>query len=706
MKKNTPLFLQHLRLLAIVVLTAALTACFDDGSDGSRGKKGDPGEPAPPPGVDISNATEINATITGVTIASPPVVDFSLIDDNGNAVRNLPASNISFTLAKLIPGTDGNASAWQSYINVIEQPGDGPGTEPEPQASSESGSAGTLVENEDGSYRYTFSFDINDVTDPIPVSYQPTLTHRVSFQISGFVPVDNPAFDIRPSDNAQEGIFSREIVKTANCNVCHEKLAKHGGNRFELKMCVTCHNPGSTDANSGNTVDTKVMIHKIHRGENLPSVIGGEDYCIYGRSMQCYGDVAYPQDIRNCSNCHNENDQKTPDAANWYKVPTVEACGSCHDDVNFETGENHAGGAQGNDRCTSCHTPNMTSGLGAYQKHRILTHEGADQYSFNILNIDFLGPGNEPDVTFSVTDPTNNDASYDLANDAVLMASDLRFYMAWDTTDYTNTGRSNAGAISTSVYSGGVLQANDNGDFTYTMAVGTVPAEAIGSGAVSFAGNVTAAAGTLLVKATHDFFGITDDPANPVPRRTKADLERCNGCHDRLTRHSNRNDNLNLCALCHNPEAARGSDNGPMDFKHFVHRKHAVDDIRYPQRVSNCLACHTDDGFYPVTLDSGVRSTSTTRGADSSDSTDNNRITPNSAACSVCHATAEAQLHMEQNGGNFDACTETDGTTRARVDICGPGGDKSGAIAQESCPTCHAKDRIADVAVTHSLDVD
>ena len=42
------------------------------------------------------------------------------------------------------------------------------------------------------------------------------------------------------------------------------------------RYCVTCHNPGTTDANSGNTVDFKVMVHKIHMGEELtqPYVLG------------------------------------------------------------------------------------------------------------------------------------------------------------------------------------------------------------------------------------------------------------------------------------------------------------------------------------------------------------------------------------------------------------------------------------------------
>jgi OmcA/MtrC family decaheme c-type cytochrome len=143
-----------------------------------------------------------------------------------------------------------------------------------------------------------------------------------------------------------------------------------------------------------------------------------------------------------------------------------------------------------------------------------------------------------------------------------------------------------------------------------------------------------------------------------------------------------------------------------MDMKHFLHRKHAVDDIRYPQRVSNCLACHTDDGFYPVSSDSGVLATSIDRGTVTTDPSDNNRITPNSAACGVCHTSADAQVHMVQNGGSFDACQEPDGTVRERVNFCGPGGDKSGALALESCGVCHGPGRGADVAEAHHINPD
>jgi hypothetical protein len=145
-----------------------------------------------------------------------------------------------------------------------------------------------------------------------------------------------------------------------------------------------------------------------------------------------------------------------------------------------------------------------------------------------------------------------------------------------------------------------------------------------------------------------------------------------------------------------------------MDMKHFLHRKHAVDDIRYPQRSSNCKACHTNDGFYPVSAFSGVLATSINRGTvggpDETDPTDNNRITPNSAACGVCHASADERLHMVQNGGSFDACQEADGTLRERVTVCGPTGVPSGVVLLESCTTCHSAGSTADVAEAHNLN--
>ena len=264
------------------------------------------------------------------------------------------------------------------------------------------------------------------------------------------------------------------------------------------------------------------------------------------------------------------------------------------------------------------------------QAHRIVTQERAADYQYNILGVGFAGPGTAPTVTFSITNPQNGDAPYDLANDAELLASPIRFHVAWETTDFGNwgNGASNAQPQSTDVFSNGVLQATDNGDFTYSLTLATVAAGAAGSGVVNMEGGVQSVDGRLPVTTANRYFSITDDPNAPVARRVVADIDRCNDCHEYTTFHTARNNNtIENCQTCHNPNAARGGtpSRGPMDIKHFLHRKHAVDDIRYPQRTSNCKACHTDDGYYPVSSFSGILATSTNRGTTTADPTDNNR---------------------------------------------------------------------------------
>ncbi len=85
------------------------------------------------------------------------------------------------------------------------------------------------------------------------------------------------------------------------------------------------------------------------------------------------------------------------------------------------------------------------------------------------------------------------------------------------------------------------------------------------------------------------------------------------------------------------------------------------------------------------------------------DPSNNNRFSPNAAACGVCHQDSDATVHMVQNGSSFDACQETDGTLLERIDFCGAGGDKTGALVTESCSVCHGPGRSADTAQAHRL---
>ena len=181
--------------------------------------------------------------------------------------------------------------SWQSYINRIEVPGVGPGTEPKLQANSETvtptASPTTAMaptssgwpERPDPARRYPGPGRQRGPGPELPARLHQPGGDAVRRQS----PYDSqPHYDWVPATGATSGILTLDIAATANCNRCHDPLGIHGGNRREIAYCDTCHNPGSTDANSGNTVDLKVMAHKIHMGANLPSVQAGEPYEIYG----------------------------------------------------------------------------------------------------------------------------------------------------------------------------------------------------------------------------------------------------------------------------------------------------------------------------------------------------------------------------------------------------------------------------------------
>jgi OmcA/MtrC family decaheme c-type cytochrome len=477
--------------LALVALLAACSGSTGSqgpaGAAGATGPTGPAGSTGPVTGLDVTSATAITGTITGVTIGSPPVVKFQLVDQNGAPLKGLPASDIGWVIAKLTPGTNGAASTWTSYIYKTVTPSGCPTgatsclSAPKTQPTTESGTSGTLVDNGDGTYVYTFAKDIT--TDPV-VTYEPTLTHRVAFEIRGLAQANNGAYTFQPSTGATTNIFSREIVETSTCDNCHGFLNAHGGARVEVHYCVMCHSPQNSDPYSGNTLDFKQMIHKIHTGINLPSINPpalaaqnttptlGQGYWIVGfmESLNNFNTVLFPQDTRNCQTCHVQNLAGATEAGNYASVPTAEACGACHDNVNFATGANHSTNIVANDsQCTTCHGPssNIDSGeLQVANAHIIPDVVAASRYQFNVNTVTFsVQVGSTyPVINISVVDPTKNNHPYNILTDPTFVgngilagqtyngvvptgvatpvcvngASRLALDIAWDTSDYTN----------------------------------------------------------------------------------------------------------------------------------------------------------------------------------------------------------------------------------------------------------------------------
>ncbi len=726
--KSTPLWLRKgLMTLLMFLLSLMLLACGSDGKDGQNGAPGETGPVAPSAPEVSTNATALMVTINSVEINSTAVVNFTVIDQKGLPVVNL--SGPRFSLAKLIPGSHGNNSAWQSYINTTEDAdGNGPGTETTIQATQDR--TGTLTNNQDGSYSYTFSNNISEITSPIAVTYQPEFSHRLAIQISGNEqPVTNVIYDWRPADGATSDIFRREIVKTQSCNTCHDGLALHGGGRVESQMCVTCHNPGSVDANSGNTVDYTVMIHKIHRGEQLPSVVAGNEYAIWGfrDTKHDYSEVTLPMDIRNCSKCHDSSDTQTPNAGNWQSMPTIEACGSCHDDIDFALGKSggHAGGIMtDNSECSVCHRAGGFVGSIA-DSHQISRQVATSKFQFNILSVTNTAPSEFPKVTFSITNPEAGDAAYDILNDAEFTAgggaSRIAVDIAWSTTEYNNEG---TGALVANALSLNPLtSAFDNGDGSFTVTSTTaIPAGQTGSGSVALEGhpaldldNDGSFTDRVPVKTVVSYFTITDFSA--IARRDVVTIEKCQTCHVNLSLHGdNRNDNIPACLMCHNPSAtdinrrpaspADGLKEQSVDFKHMIHAihasgkrenpfivygfgnsKHDFSTVTYPGKLNNCQACHVADS-YQLPLKQQVQGTTIDSGASLAARADDLKVTPTAAVCSSCHDDPLSKAHMLQNGGASFS------TSQAEID---------NFDVVETCVFCHGDGALSDVKVVHGV---
>ena len=737
------------RIASLALFGLFLFGCEgNDGADGPPGPAGPPGQPGQPGtstgnGVPIASAERINIAITGIDFdANPePEIALTLTNDLNQGLTGLDAGEIRFTLAQLTPGSAGGSSEWQSYITTED------GGIADVQATAERGSAGTFTDIGDGTYTYRFA-NAPDAYPAGPV-FDANKIHRIGIEIRDQAPISSngivtfiPATGGPPAEDAD----ARRIVDNDTCNACHDRLEFHGGPRTDVDYCVTCHNPYSIDGDSGNTVDMKALIHNIHVGRSDYVIVG------YGGREYDYSEIKWSQDIRNCQTCHEEDDDNTPQASNWREVPNRAACGTCHyDDGVPDSGNDfaiedgiHPNGLVFTDdtQCALCHGPESGVGGGVLQvakAHEIPEQLASGDFQYNVLSIANAAVGQTPSVTFSVTNPQDNDSPYDLGADPEWTACDgtsrLAVTLAWTTTpDYTNTGTGNTPAQPVSMNPltacGGTATDNGDGTFTVTSPV-PVPAGTTGTLSAGIEGHpwvdingdgLSGFPERIAVTNAIGYQGI--DGAEAVARRNAIAIERCDQCHNQLAIHgNNRTDEPEVCVQCHNPNATDinrrnppcsddlGTDDVSVDFKRMIHRIHAsgatgvpygvcgfgnsthVYDVTYPGALNNCEGCHapTEENPFPYhPVEPGtILGTTISAGADVASPTDDVVISPNSSICSSCHVSDLAKLHMEQNGGNFAATKNADGTLNP-ADV-------------ESCALCHGPGRSADVAEVHGV---
>jgi OmcA/MtrC family decaheme c-type cytochrome len=394
------------------------------------------------------------AGLPAVVVSGPPKVNFAVFSD-GQTKADLTMTNLSFAIAKLVPGSSGNPDQWVNYIYRKETAtaGVGPGGVPalasawqattDGKQTDPAQLAAQLVYNPDGYYTYTFKTDITQLAQTNNVVFEPTRTHRVAIQLSyknaaGATVLVNPYFDFTIDANGNsvpvsDSTKTRKMVDVASCNNCHDKLSLHGGGRVDPQFCVMCHNPGTIDANSGNVLTLSTMVHKIHAGKLLASQLaaGGEDYTIWGYqdSVHSYADVGFPQDLRNCSKCHTGANPATPQGDNWKSKPSKEACLTCHASNSGSAWDGLHSIVAGqffptptpakslpNSECVRCH--GAGSVVGSDRVHFNQAETNAAKYKMNIQSVAFNDTadhkGRSVAVTYFLSDPTNGNAAYNL----------------------------------------------------------------------------------------------------------------------------------------------------------------------------------------------------------------------------------------------------------------------------------------------------
>jgi len=354
------------------------------------------------------------------------------------------------------------------------------------------------VWNDDGSYTYTFEDPIPDVylppyndTDAFgpgdgELTGQPLLsgTYTVGIEAYKYYEVEGVEGEFRDAGNAVADVLfgdateivPRAVVGQAQCNQCHSDLRAHGGGRRDVTYCLLCHTSGSEDVNNpdvaggtpGASVDFRVMIHKIHNGEHLPSVLGvgtndngSRNYDLepmqyqlvgHGDRIHNYSDVGFPawpnlsnamprdegysglgdrekgleDTIRtgptSCFLCHGDPDGDGPIAAPdqgdvAFSQPNRRSCGACHDDIDWTVPYSSNGSAmppQPDDAsCAFCHPPDGSSlAVMNAHLHPLDNTEISPGLNVGVTAVAEVGgvpdgtldPGEKVSVTFTLTD--------------------------------------------------------------------------------------------------------------------------------------------------------------------------------------------------------------------------------------------------------------------------------------------------------------
>jgi len=657
-------------------------------------------------------APGLKITINSATIAADGTITtvYTLTDPNGlpldTSGTTTPGTYSLGYVAAVIPASQ------EEYMAYTTRAVSGSGVTIQPGADT----GGVVTTVGPGQYQYVFAAKA-------PKGFDVTATHTIGIYGSRILTAYNLGTDYASAvysfvPNGAKVTKVRDVVRTAACDSCHDQLSWHGGRRRGVEMCVLCHTTQNASTKDGGSLEFKFMIHELHMGKALPSVVAGGKLSINGTD---FSNVVFPADPgtdpRRCETCHSQTVGATQATA-YLTEPSRVACGACHNDANFATGANHPGGIQNDDtQCANCHVPQGEMDFDASIKGAHVAPTASillAGLSVKITNVQKGTAGTAPVVTFTVLDSKGNPVP-------LSALSSLSLTMAGPTSDYGYTSfgsdtTATPGYVTESATKTAVCAANGTCTYTFTH---VVPAGATGTYAVGIESERSQTVPELKSGATVQT-AITVGTPNPVayfsvdgstvtPRRQVVPFgsTACNACHVNLQLHGGLRNNTEYCVFCHNPSNNDASTRAtavvaadkvlPPQGIHFnllIHRIHyginqpanrpfivvghsgshndfsgvlfpAMDPTGNAADTRNCAMCHINSTEQNNLALTGLNPVIDPQGPI-------NPIQHFSSACTGCHMDLPAAAHTLSN-------TETLGTTA--VEACNVCHGSAGAFA-------------------------
>lgn len=661
--------------------------------------------PANPADIIPANATiDLNGTVAYNASTGRTTIHFFYKDEAGNGISlTKNPVELRFYSSELVPDTQALVNpglAWNQLIYESGTPGD----------PADDGLPGilTVIDGSTGEYAYQLS-------EPLPQSNNVT---RVTVRARWRMTVGDDRYYVLNSANASYDFLQSDpgtglaasgadMVDTQACDGCHGVSiggVGHGGGYTEVKSCNNCHNVNYMgDGEHTLEADLAFMVHRIHNAGVFAELDGGIDF----------SELTYPQETSTCETCHADS---APNRELAFTNPTRSNCGSCHASVNFETGENHPGGAfQDDSTCDACHQPNGISGFGGIPgtDHKSMIAgsglapkpENIAEYDVNIsmqspANGQYYVAGETPMVTVTLTDTATGqpvagsvytaDADPDVGNpggglhEAELFVYGPRSHAVPVLTTNSTTDPSLEGSPTqghSMLLTGGTNEdpqvMTDAQGFKYEL-TDSIAGLAPGTYMVRFEGGDYGAGNESYNTSSTAVINFQVGTANEEP---KIAGDACLTCHGDTVMHlegahpHNQAFNTDGCLSCHDTSGNYGTYIGVR--VHAVHSASTTGDghdrewseITFPQDPSNCTICHTN--------------------YEDRDPTVWQTIVP--AACAGCH------------GGDVNAADPDEAKAASHITMMG--GDPRSTESAPGCLVCHGEGQVKDLYEVHGLSM-